>query len=69
LEAARAGLTAFGFEINPSAWIFSKRYEFANLPLESREKVISELRAGIAAEFPIILFSEQELSLDHASSG
>jgi DNA modification methylase len=68
LEAARAGLTAFGFEINPSAWSFSKLYEFANLPPESREKVISELRAGIAAEFPIILFSESELPPEEIES-
>jgi len=55
------GLSAFGFELNPSAWIFSKLYEFANVSRDSREKAILELREKIEAEFPIILFSEEEL--------
>lgn len=63
-EAARKGVPAFGFEINPSAWCFSKLYEFVNMPHESREQVITELRDRIVAEFPIILFSEQELPAD-----
>ena len=37
LEAARVGLPAFEFEINPSAWSFSKVYEFSNLPPSFRE--------------------------------
>ena len=55
------GLSAFGFEINPSAWCFSKLYEFANFSHDSREHTILELREKIEAEFPIILFSEEEL--------
>ena len=61
LEAATKSLPAFGFEINPSAWSFSKLYEFANIPPDSREGSISELRSRIKAEFPIVIFSEQEL--------
>jgi DNA modification methylase len=60
-EAASMELPAFGFEINPSAWSFSKLYEFANVSRDSREQAILELRAKIEAEFPIILFSEAEL--------
>lgn len=67
-EAARMRLPAFGFEINPSAWCFSKLYEFVNLPRESREKVISVLRSRIVAEFPSILFSDQELPSDEIES-
>ncbi len=63
-EAAKKSLPAFGFEINPSAWIFSKLYEFANIPLSAREQAISELRRKIETEFPIIIFSEQELPPD-----
>ncbi len=55
------GLSAFGFEINPSAWSFSKLYEFANVSRNSREQAILELRTKIEEEFPIILFSEAEL--------
>ncbi len=54
------GLSAFGFEINPSAWSFSKLYEFANVSRDSRDQAILELRGKIEAEFPIILFSEAE---------
>lgn len=60
-EAASMSLPAFGFEINPSAWSFSKVYEFANMELERREAVIAELRAIIEHEFPIVLFSDDVL--------
>ena len=67
-EAARMGLTAYGFELNPSAWIFSKLYEFANVPLYLREEVISELRVRIEDEFPIVLFTEEALSLQETEA-
>jgi len=54
-------LPAFGFEINPSAWSFCKLYEFANVSSESRDQAISELRAKIEHEFPLVIFSEAEL--------
>lgn len=60
-EAASIGLTAYGFEINPSAWSFCKLYEFANYAKEFREQTILELFEKIEAEFPIILFSEDYL--------
>jgi len=62
LESAIKSLRAFGFEVNPAAWCFSKLYEFANMPPEEREHPIAELRHQIEKEFPIILFSNQELS-------
>lgn len=61
-EAASMGLSAFGFEINPSAWSFCKLYEFANASHDLREKTILELREKIQKEFPIVLFSEEYLS-------
>ncbi len=63
-EAAAMSLAAFGFEINPSAWSFSKLYEFASMPPSAREGPISELRGKIEEEFPIILFSNDELAID-----
>jgi SAM-dependent methyltransferase len=60
-EAAAKGLPAFGFEINPAAWCFSKLYEYSNIPSASREVFIAELRGKIEEEFPIILFSEEQL--------
>lgn len=62
LESAIKSLRAFGFEVNPAAWCFSKLYEFANMAPEARERPIAELRHRIEAEFPIILFSDQGLS-------
>jgi SAM-dependent methyltransferase len=63
-EAAAMSLPAFGFEINPSAWSFSKLYEFANVPPDARETPITELRSRIEEEFPIILFSDDELPIE-----
>ncbi len=63
-EAATMSLPAFGFEINPSAWSFSKVYEFANMELTLREALIKGLRAIIEHEFPIVLFSDDLLSLE-----
>jgi SAM-dependent methyltransferase len=63
-EAATMSLAAFGFEINPSAWSFSKLYEFANVPPGARDKPISELRSRIEEEFPIIIFSDDEIPID-----
>jgi adenine-specific DNA methylase len=56
-EAAGMELSAFGFEINPSAWSFCKLYEFANVSHGLREQSILELREKIQTEFPMILFS------------
>jgi DNA modification methylase len=64
LEAAYRGVPAFGFEINPSAWSFSKLYEFTNLPQNIRENAITELSNAIKAEFPIVLFTSQSLRLE-----
>jgi SAM-dependent methyltransferase len=61
-EAATMSIPAFGFEINPSAWSFSKVYEFANMDLAKREAVIAELRAIIEHEFPNVLFSNDVLT-------
>jgi SAM-dependent methyltransferase len=63
-EAAAMSLAAYGFEINPSAWSFSKLYEFANMVPAEREGPISELRSRIEDEFPIILFSNDDLAID-----
>ena len=63
-EAARMRLSAFGYEINPSAWSFSKLYEFANVSSAERDEAISELRFRINAEFPIEIFSEDELPIE-----
>jgi DNA modification methylase len=61
-EAALKSFQAFGFEINPSAWIFSKLYEFANVDAEAREEAIRELSYFINREFPIVIFNNEALS-------
>lgn len=63
-EAAAMSLATLGFEINPSAWSFSKVYEFANMEPTTREGVIAELRCKIEQEFPIILFLDEEIPID-----
>ncbi|HXX81402.1 MAG TPA: DNA methyltransferase, partial [Thermodesulfovibrionales bacterium] len=62
-EAAALGLSGFGFEINPSAWSFSKLYEFVNVPPAVRDEFISELRTRIEQEFPIIILSDNPLPI------
>ena len=60
-EAAAMSLPAYGFEINPAAWCFSKLYEFTNTDREKRRVVVKELRRSIDDEFPIILFADDDL--------
>jgi len=62
-EAARMRLSAFGYEINPAAWSFSKLYEFANVPYAERDEAIDELKSRINPEFPMVLFSEHEIAI------
>jgi hypothetical protein len=63
-EAALMSLPAYGFEINPSAWSFSKIYEFSNIQRDRRASVLTELRRRIQHEFPIVIFSDAPLSAD-----
>jgi SAM-dependent methyltransferase len=63
-EAAMKSMQAFGFEINPSAWSFSKLYEFANVDEERREGAIKELSHFIDQQFPIVIFNNETLSTD-----
>ena len=63
-EAAAMGLPVHGFEINPSAWSFSKIYEFANLSKDARNTPIQELRKQIENVFAIKIFSDDSLSED-----
>ena len=55
-------LPAYGFEINPSAWIFSKIYEFINIPYETRKTILRDLRNELENEFPILIFSDPSIS-------
>ena len=57
-EAARRSLPAFGFEINPSAWCFSKLYELSAVSQETRREATLELQDQINREFPLALFAE-----------
>ncbi len=57
-EAARRSLPAFGFEINPSAWCFSKLYELSAVSQETRREATLELQDQINREFPLALFTE-----------
>lgn len=61
LEAALMSLPAYGFEINPAAWCFSKLYEFTNTQKEQRNEVVRELRDILNRLFPFVLFSDNQL--------
>ena len=63
-EAAAMSLAAYGFEINPAAWCFSKIYEFANTSREERKQTLDELRRRIDDQFQIVLFSDDLLPAD-----
>jgi hypothetical protein len=60
-EAAAMSLPAYGFEINPAAWCFSKLYEITNMETEERGQIINELRESLNKQFPFILFSDDQL--------
>jgi hypothetical protein len=61
LEAALMSLPAYGFEINPAAWCFSKLYEFTNTDKERREHTLNELRDHLNRQFPFVLFSDGQV--------
>lgn len=60
-EAAAMSLPAYGFEINPAAWCFSKLYELTNTDREERRQIINELRESLNKQFPFILFADDQL--------
>jgi len=47
-ECARRGLSAYGIELNASAYLMAKVYEFVNVSDKDREKVISRVDSLIA---------------------
>jgi len=51
-EAGCFGIQAFGCELNPAAWILSRTYEFINLKLEKRQKIIDSVQANLENPFP-----------------
>ncbi|MEA5523010.1 class I SAM-dependent methyltransferase [Limnoraphis robusta] len=55
LEAGHLGLEAYGFEINPAAFILSRTYELINCP--QKKEVIKIVREKIDTEFHFILFA------------
>ncbi len=63
-EAAARSFSAYGFEINPSAWSFSKVYEFTNVEHAERRAIIAELQRTIEHEFPVDIFLDAEISGD-----
>lgn len=58
LEAGRRGLEAYGFEINPAAWILSKTYELMNDP--HKMESVKTIRSAIDREFPFRIFDIDE---------
>lgn len=59
LETAMFPCEAYGFEINPAAYILSKIYEFINV--DNRNEFIKKLRHIIDLEFPFRIFEDHEV--------
>ncbi len=55
LEAGNFGLEAYGFDINPAAWILSSIYELIHN--SQRQKIINNLREQIEINFPLKILS------------
>jgi SAM-dependent methyltransferase len=62
LEAGFFSLEAYGFEINPAAWILSKTYEFIND--SQRKESLKEIRTLIDKEFPFRILEDSHQILD-----
>ena len=67
-EAAKTRLAAFGYEIAPPAWCFSKIFEFANVSLAERDEAIAELRDRIGSEFPTEVFHSDDRPTEEIES-
>ena len=50
-ECARRGLSAYGIELNASAYLMAKVYEFVNVSNKDREKVVSRIDSLIVDSF------------------
>lgn len=62
-EAALMGIEAYGFDLNPAAWILGRLYEFVNVPAPERESAIRELALLVDDHFPVRLLGQESLSL------
>ncbi|BAY60874.1 hypothetical protein NIES22_09340 [Calothrix brevissima NIES-22] len=56
LEAGFFSLEAYGFEINPAAWILSQTYELINE--SQRKESLKKVRTLIDREFPLRIFAD-----------
>jgi len=52
-EAGRAGLAAFGSEINPAAVILARVYTLINVPAESRRVHLQQVNRSLQRAFPV----------------
>jgi 16S rRNA G966 N2-methylase RsmD len=51
-EAGCLGMSAYGFELNPAAWILSRVYQFINMTKEERCATLDLVRQGLNRAFP-----------------
>ena len=51
-ESACFGITAFGCEVNPAAWILSRTYEISNIEINERKQFIRLLAEKLEEYFP-----------------
>ncbi|MGB3511191.1 MAG: hypothetical protein WBA93_18535 [Microcoleaceae cyanobacterium] len=63
LEAGYLSLEAYGCDINPAAWLFSKIYEFINKP--DRRNILSQVRENLDKEFPVRILINHEQEVEY----
>ncbi|MCG2769202.1 MAG: DNA methyltransferase [Chloroflexota bacterium] len=69
LEAGRAGLEAFGTEVNPAAVTLARTYRFVNVPVDVRQSCLDGVSALLLDQLPdaLPLFSGFARTLDAES--
>ncbi len=54
LEAGRAGIAAYGTEINPAAVILARTYHYINIHREERKSILDNVEEALNDAFPIV---------------
>jgi DNA methylase len=64
-EAGRLGMPAYGFELNPAAWILSRVYQFINATNEEREATLDLVKQRLAHFFSTsdILYAQSKTKI------
>lgn len=62
-ECALLGREAHITELNPAAWILSRTYELANLPVSGRKEAIAGVRRFFSGKFPYEILTQVDTTI------